>query len=77
VFPSGGKLWRVKYRFNKKEKRLALGAYPEVALKEAREKRDDARRLRSPQGRFLTPETRDATPLRHRCAILCPKEVSW
>ncbi|MSR08045.1 MAG: DUF4102 domain-containing protein [Gammaproteobacteria bacterium] len=45
VSPSGGKLWRVKYRFNKKEKRLALGAYPEVALKEAREKRDDARRL--------------------------------
>lgn len=45
VTPSGGKLWRLKYRFDGKEKLLALGAYPGVGLKTAREKRDDARRL--------------------------------
>ncbi len=45
VSPSGGKLWRLKYRFGGKEKRLALGKYPEVSLKEARERRDEARKL--------------------------------
>lgn len=45
VAPSGGKLWRLKYRFNGKEKRLALGKYPEVSLKDARERRDEARKL--------------------------------
>lgn len=43
--PAGGKLFRLKYRFGGKEKRLALGAYPDVSLKEAREKRDKARVL--------------------------------
>ncbi len=45
VAPSGGKWWRLKYRFAEKEKRLSLGVYPEVSLKQARLKRDDARRL--------------------------------
>lgn len=45
VTPSGGKLWRMKYRFNGKEKVLALGAYPVVSLRDARDKRDDARKL--------------------------------
>ncbi len=40
-----GKYWRLKYRHGGKEKMLALGVYPEVSLKEARAKRDDARRL--------------------------------
>lgn len=40
-----GKYWRLKYRHGGKEKVLALGVYPEVSLKEARAKRDDARRL--------------------------------
>lgn len=44
VAPSGGKWWRFKYRFAGKEKRLSLGVYPEVSLKEAREKRDDYRK---------------------------------
>lgn len=43
--PSGGKLWRLKYRFGGKEKKLALGRYPDVSLKEARKRRDDARAL--------------------------------
>ncbi|MBL0647338.1 MULTISPECIES: tyrosine-type recombinase/integrase [Aeromonas] len=40
-----GKYWRLKYRHGGKEKTLALGVYPEVSLKEARAKRDEARRL--------------------------------
>ncbi|MFX0542656.1 Arm DNA-binding domain-containing protein [Roseovarius sp. S4756] len=45
VNPTGSKLWRFKYRFNGKEKLLALGSYPLVGLKLAREKRDEARLL--------------------------------
>jgi len=45
ITPSGGKWWRFKFRFNGKENLLSLGTYPEVSLKMAREKRDDARRL--------------------------------
>ena len=45
VSPSGSKLWRLKYRIAKREKRLAFGIYPEVSLKDARVKRDDARKL--------------------------------
>lgn len=45
VAPSGGKWWRYKYRFAGKEKRLSLGTYPEVSLKEARDRRDEARKL--------------------------------
>lgn len=43
VKPSGAKLWRMAYRHAGREKLLALGAYPEVSLKDAREKRDAAR----------------------------------
>jgi len=45
VTPSGGRLWRFRYRLGGVEKLLTLGAYPDVSLKRAREKRDDARRL--------------------------------
>lgn len=45
VSPSGGKLWRLKYRFNSKEKLLSFGSYPDVSLAKARERRDEARRL--------------------------------
>ena len=45
VHPSGAKLWRMKYRFDGKEKRLAFGAWPEVSLAQARARRADARRI--------------------------------
>ena len=57
VAPRGGKWWRLKYRFEGKEKRISLGVYPEVPLSGrkdkatgqwingARDKRDEARRL--------------------------------
>src|SRR5882724_5180631 len=45
VTPSGGRLWRFRYRLGGVERLLTLGAYPDVSLKRAREKRDDARKL--------------------------------
>ena len=43
VFPDGAKRWRYKYRIGGKEKRLALGVYPSVSLKEARKRHAEAR----------------------------------
>lgn len=43
VPPTGGKLWRMNYRFQGKQKTLALGSYPEISLKEARALRDRAK----------------------------------
>lgn len=45
VSANGGKWWRFKYRFEGKEKRLSLGVYPDVGLKDARERRDEMRKL--------------------------------
>ena len=44
VTPTGGKWWRLKYRHEGKEKLLSLGTYPDVSLKDARERRDSARK---------------------------------
>lgn len=44
VAPNGGKWWRLKYRLGGREKGLSLGVYPEVSLKDARDRRDDARK---------------------------------
>lgn len=45
ISPAGGKLWRLRYRYEGKEKMLALGGYPDVSLAEARERRDHARKM--------------------------------
>ena len=45
VQPSGGKLWRLKYRIDGREKKLGFGTYPEVSLSDARKRRDEAREL--------------------------------
>ena len=42
---AGGRYWRMKYRHVGKEKLLAFGVYPEVTLKQARDRRDAARKL--------------------------------
>ena len=44
VIPAGGKYWHLRYWVNGKEKKVSLGVYPEVGLKDAREKRDDFKR---------------------------------
>ena len=45
VQPSGGKLWRLKYRIDGREKKIGFGTYPEVGLADARRRRDEAREL--------------------------------
>lgn len=45
ISPTGRKWWRYKYRIDGKEKKFALGAYPDITLKDAREKLDAARKL--------------------------------
>jgi integrase len=42
---AGGKYWRMNYRFDKKQKTLAMGVYPDVSLLKARQRRDKAREL--------------------------------
>ena len=64
VAPSGGKWWRLKYRYGGKEKRLSLGVYPDVSLKDARERRDEARKLLA----------NDIDPSEHRQAQKAAKE---
>ncbi len=59
VAPSGGKWWRLKYRFGGKEKRISLGVYPDVSLKEARRRRAEARQLLA----------REIDPSEHRKAL--------
>ena len=44
VKPNGGKYWKLAYRFGGKQKELSIGVYPDVSLKSARIKRDDARK---------------------------------
>lgn len=45
VTPKGSKLWRLKYRFMQKQKKLSIGVYPIITLAEARNQRDEAKRL--------------------------------
>lgn len=45
INPNGAKWWRLKFRFDGKEKLLSFGTYPDVGLKDARNKRDEARKL--------------------------------
>lgn len=45
VHPNGGRWWRFKYAVSGREKLISLGTYPDVTLKRAREKRDEARSM--------------------------------
>lgn len=45
VTAKGHRSWRMKYRFAGKERRLVLGAYPDLGLREARDRKADARKL--------------------------------
>ena len=45
ISPTGGKLWRMDYRFAGKRKTLSFGKYPAVGLKDARTRRDKAKEL--------------------------------
>lgn len=45
ITPTGGKLWHFKYRFDGKEKKLSFGSYPSISLSDARQRREDAKKL--------------------------------
>lgn len=60
ISKSGHRSWRLKYRFAGKERRLILGAYPEMSLKDARERKCEARKLLS-EGRDPGIEAKKAT----------------
>lgn len=45
VNPNGSRYWRLKYRFAGKEKLLAVGVYPDVTLAQARNRREEAKKL--------------------------------
>jgi hypothetical protein len=45
ITPPGGKLWRLKFRSDGRERKLAIGSYPEISLSDARKRRDESREL--------------------------------
>jgi len=65
IMPTGSKLWRLKYRFNNKEKRASFGKYPIISLADAREHRLEAKRLLA----------QDIDPSEHKKALKRQKEV--
>ena len=67
VTTNGSKLWRLKYRLNGKEKKLALGSYPDVGLKEARDRRNTARKA-AEAGSDPAAAKREARIARHFAA---------
>ncbi|MCD7100064.1 integrase arm-type DNA-binding domain-containing protein [Stenotrophomonas sp. MMGLT7] len=81
---NGGRWWRFRYRIGGKEKMLSLGVYPDVPLKLARQRRDDARRLVS-QGVDPSMERRAQKASRHQGASFeavarewhCQKSARW
>jgi hypothetical protein len=60
VQPNGSKWWRFRYQFDRKEKMLSLGTFPEVSLAAARDKRNDARPCLEFEG--ITSEDVQALP---------------
>ena len=66
VRPSGAKLWQLRYRHGGKEKTASLGQYPDVGLKDARARRDSARKLVA-EGRDPV-QTRRAAQVAERAA---------
>ncbi|ULR32777.1 integrase arm-type DNA-binding domain-containing protein [Dickeya fangzhongdai] len=63
VNPGGSRLWYLKYRINRKESRLGLGAYPDVSLADARQQRDGIRKLLA----------QNINPAHHRAAEKAPR----
>ncbi|MDD3683649.1 MAG: Arm DNA-binding domain-containing protein, partial [Desulfovibrio desulfuricans] len=47
ISPNGGRWWRLKFRYAGKERRISLGVYPTIGLREDRKRRDEAKELLS------------------------------
>lgn len=65
ITSAGGKLWRLKYRVDGREKKLAIGSYPEFSLADARKRRDEARELIAAGG----DPSREKQQARHRAKV--------
>lgn len=77
VHPNGGKYWRLKYRYKGKEKTLALGTFPEVTQAEARDGRNEARRIWLKGLILVPPRSKAVCPPRNRQQItLKPSRVN-
>ncbi|WP_392558895.1 tyrosine-type recombinase/integrase [Orbus mooreae] len=61
VYPNGAKIWNYRYQFNKKEQLLSLGEYPIINLLDAREKRDEAKKVLLAGGDPKNRATEDKT----------------
>lgn len=68
VTEAGGRYWRMKYRYGGKEKRLAFGTYPDVSLREARD--------RQTQARALLREDKDPSAVRREAAEKIEREAA-
>ena len=64
VNPGGSRLWYLKYCFNRKESRIALGACPQVSLSDARQQRDGIRKLLAQN---INPHTEKAAASPEKC----------
>ena len=60
VTPQGGRYWRMNYRFDGKAKTMAMGVFPLITLAEAREKREEARKLLAACLLYTSPSPRDS-----------------
>ncbi|MEW6000529.1 MAG: Arm DNA-binding domain-containing protein [Pseudomonadota bacterium] len=65
VTPTGGKLWRFRYRIGGAQKKLCIGSYPEISLKQARDVAYEARRAvaSTPQARAVTSGHQSLIPV--------------
>lgn len=74
VTSAGGKLWRFRYRFGGQEKKLSIGCYPEVRLKEARQAAYEARQpkesVRQPKNVGHSRVECSGMPLQRRAALM-------
>jgi hypothetical protein len=68
VQPSGGKLWRLKYRIDGKEKKPSLGRYPDPSLKDAWERCSEARKLIAAGGEPPDRKRQNGLEAQHRAA---------
>ena len=76
VNPGGSRIWYLKYRFNGKESRVSLGAYPLVSLAEARQQRDGIRKLLAQNINPAQQRMAASTALETEGALL-PPVAAW
>jgi integrase len=68
--PNGSKWWRLRYRIGKTEKMISVGVYPDVSLKQARERRDEARKVIAEGGDPSANRQREAASLEQTFAAI-------